>query len=83
MEQQDTNAQRKYPKPRTKKQIEADPRVVDLWQEQDGCFHPTRPSWWATLAPGWQWDDCTNVHEATLSDLADAIDAAVFVGVSS
>ena len=56
--------------PRTLAELRADPRVEEVWQEHDGCFHHTRPSYWLALAPGWvNYDDCTSLHEATVKDL--------------
>lgn len=67
--------------PRTKAQLLADPRIDELWQEDDGCFHPTRPSWWASLTPGWRWEACTTLHEATIKALCAAVEDAQPFGV--
>ena len=59
--------------PRTLAEIKADPRVVELWTEDDGWNDNGRPAYWVTLAPGLEWDDCHGLHEGTVRELAEAL----------
>ena len=62
--------------PRTLAQLRADPRIREVWQEDDGCFeadgYPL--SWWASLNPGWVTDNMESaLHEPTIKDLCAAL----------
>lgn len=46
-----------------------DLRVVDIWMEYDGFREDGRPSYWVELAPGFNFDGCSTLHEATVKDL--------------
>jgi hypothetical protein len=73
----------KFKKKRTKAQIEDDPRIVELWAEADdaGCFGDgSGISWWATLAPGYEVDDCHGLHEGTVKDIAAQLNGGVTLG---
>ena len=61
----------KYRKARTRKDVENDPRVKEIWNEgEDG--------WWAYLHPGWIWDgELHCIHEDTIKDVCDALNFAV------
>jgi len=58
--------------PRTLAEIKADPRIAEVWREDDGCFGD-RPSYWATLADGWRWEETSSLHEPTVKALAAAL----------
>jgi len=62
----------KLPVPRTLKGLRADPRIQEIWQENDG-FNPKGLSYWASLTPGLTWDGVYNLHESTVRELADAL----------
>lgn len=49
-----------------------DPRVSEIWMEQDGCFE-RRPSYWVALADGWLWEECVALHEPTIKRLYGAL----------
>lgn len=51
-----------------------DPRVDEIWTEDDGFREDGRPSYWASLAPGFNWDGCSCLHEGTIADLYAALD---------
>lgn len=57
----------------TRKQIESDPRIEEVWTEQDGWNENGRPAYWATLRTGFQWDGCHTLHEGNLRDLTEAL----------
>jgi len=67
----DTNPQTTR-KPRTLADLRNDPRVVEIWREEDGCFG-ARSSYWVALAPGYSWEGCSCLHEPTVSDLCARI----------
>lgn len=52
-----------------REKIIGDPRVQELWRENDGCFvNDGFPlSWWATLKDGFNFEDCSSIHEPTLT----------------
>lgn len=56
-----------------------DPAVVSVHREVDGCFHPTRPSYWVYLADGWWSPDteCGTIHEPTLAAVYDALSGVI------
>lgn len=46
--------------------LAADPRILEVWEEgSDG--------YWATLAPGWNFDGCSCIHEWTVAGMYDAL----------
>ena len=50
--------------------IRNDPRVAELWREDDGCFQDETESplsWWCSLKPGYVYEEGSNIHEATLT----------------
>ena len=63
--------------------LERDPRVVDIWTEDDGCFQSDggkdRLGIWIQLAPGFNWRGCSCCHEGTVRDALTAL-RAVEVG---
>ena len=62
---------REFPKVRSKMQIEADPRVDELWSEDDGWNDNGRPAWWCALKLGYSWCPETHViHEGTIREVA-------------
>jgi hypothetical protein len=63
-------------KPRTLADLRSDPRVAEIWREDDGCFGD-RASYWLALAPGLNWDGCSCLHEATVADLCERIGEVV------
>ena len=56
--------------PRTRAQLEADPRVDEVWKEHTGGtgMFNTEYEWWVYLAEGCYWEGARQVHEATLRD---------------
>lgn len=52
----------------------ADPRITEIWMEDDGFREDGRPSYWASLAQGYNFDGCSCIHEATIKDLYAALD---------
>jgi hypothetical protein len=64
-------------RPRTLREIEADPRVVEVWTEDDGWNENGRPAYWASLNEGYNWENCHQLHECTVADLADALSCVV------
>jgi len=59
----------RHPKNKTRyrslDKIAADPRVVEIWDEdEDGI--------WVQLAKGWNWDDVSCVHEWRVRDVIRA-----------
>ena len=58
-------------KARTKADVEADPRVTEVyWERESG--------WWAYLAPGWCFDsECHTLHESTISKLCAVLNHEV------
>ena len=61
-------------RPRTLADVKRDPRVVEVWQEDDGARFDGRPSWWAALAPGYNFDGVSTLHEPTIKDLCAALE---------
>lgn len=59
--------------PRTLAELKADPRIVEVWRERDGCFSSDGLSYWVELAPGFLWEECSCLHEATVADLCAAL----------
>lgn len=54
----------------TKADIRADPRVDELWSEDDGFRGCGRPAWWCSLKTGWIWSDGVHtLHEATVAEI--------------
>jgi len=56
----------RHPRNRTRykslDRLAADPRVIEVWDEgPDGL--------WVTLAPGWNWDGASSLHEWRVRDL--------------
>jgi hypothetical protein len=52
--------------PRTLTELRADPRVREVWNEgEDG--------WWASLAPGYCFENCSGLHENTVRELCSAL----------
>lgn len=49
-----------------------DPRVVNIWGERDGCFDGHEFSIWLELVDGWNWEDCSCIHEATAKGVKEA-----------
>lgn len=66
----------RYRKPRTLAELRRDPRVAEIWREDDGCFGD-RPSYWLALASGFNWEGCSTLHEATVADLCAQIEHVV------
>lgn len=63
--------------PRTLAQLEADPRVREVWREHDGCWDTNGGrSYWAALADGWKWEGCSTLHEPTVKRLCAALSQA-------
>jgi hypothetical protein len=60
--------------------IRSNPRVTELWDEDDGCFGHNKSSWWASLRPGYYCTstDTGSIHEGTLSDVAKCVKFAQF-----
>ena len=60
-----------FAKVKTIKQIRADPRVEELWNEgADG--------WWASLVDGYRWDlDLHCIHEQTIREVAEVLNGSV------
>lgn len=67
-------------RPRTLAELKADPRVKEVWQEHDGCFSMTRPSYWVELMPGYNFEGCMCIHEATVKDCIFALTEIVEEG---
>jgi hypothetical protein len=64
----------KKPWPRTVKGLEKDPRIDEIWKEDDGFCENGRPAYWAVLTDGLRlWGERTSVHECTLKDLISAL----------
>lgn len=55
-------------KPRTYKQLKADPRVSDWSDERHPCMHSN--GLWIYLAPGWvtAFEGLTTIHEDTVAE---------------
>lgn len=51
-----------------------DPRIEEIWMEDDGWRDDGRPSYWASLAPGYNWQGCTTLHEGTVKGLYEALE---------
>ena len=62
--------------PRTVAEVKADYRVAKVWRENDGAFSSAL-SYWAELAPGFNWEGCGCLHEATIRDLCAALSEVV------
>lgn len=63
---------------RTTKQLEADPRVDQVWREMDGYGdteeEANRPSIWISLAQGWTSRRGTHsIHEKTVRACAEEL----------
>lgn len=56
-----------------------DPRVVEVWSEEGAGRSDGRASYWAALAPGYNLDGCSCLHEGTIRELYAAL-ACVEVG---
>ena len=76
-------------RPRTLKDIENDPRVADIWTEQDGfgrtvaeCY---RPSYWVSLRPGWvvRSEGTHSIHEKTIREVCGVLHYSVTKEVES
>ena len=63
-------------KRRTLAQIKADPRVVEVWTEEDGCWPDINRgvAYWATLAAPYRWEGCSTLHEPSVARLSEALD---------
>lgn len=72
----------KFKTARTLADVKADPRVVEVWTEDDGFNANGRPAYWARLADGYKFDgETTCLHEGTVRDLCRALNLRVeFVG---
>ncbi len=60
-------------KVRTKKDIENDPRVESIHQEDDGCWDTS--GWWCYLKSGWQayGNQQRIIHERTIKDICSEL----------
>lgn len=83
-------------KPRTKKELLADPRVQQiepsgfytteseiLWQEYDGYgedHNSHLPSYWLVLAKGWNCEGTSSLHCKTIKELCERLDQLVTKG---
>jgi hypothetical protein len=54
--------------------LAANPCVEEIWIEMDGCFGPHEISFWLELAPGYNWEGCSCIHEASIRELFDAFE---------
>lgn len=61
--------------------LAADPRVLDVWRENNGPSR-SKVDYWADLAPGYHFEDCTSLHEYTIEKMYDALDCVVERGDS-
>jgi|DEB0MinimDraft_4_1074332.scaffolds.fasta_scaffold38437_2 hypothetical protein len=59
--------------PRTRAELIADPRVDEIWQEDDGCFPGYALSYWLALADGYNWEGCSCLHEPTIRELCNVL----------
>ena len=64
----------KFKKCRTKKDIENDPRVDEIWHENEGFERDS--SWWCYLKPGWQayGNQQHSIHEETIKDVCSVLE---------
>lgn len=51
----------------------ADPRVQEIWTEDDGFNEKGGVSYWLLLSDDYHWDDCSCLHECTIKDLYSAM----------
>jgi len=67
----------KFKKVHTKKEIENDPRVSSIHQEDDGCWET--PAYWCYLKSGWQayGNQQHTIHERTIKDICDELNYCV------
>jgi|TARA_R110000824_G_scaffold54336_11_gene149926 hypothetical protein len=68
----DSNPARPSRHPRTLAELKADPRIDEVWREDDGCW-PGVNAYWASLAEGWRWEECITLHEPTVECLLEAL----------
>ncbi len=59
--------------PRTLAELKADPRVTEVWREEDGAWDDYPMSYWVALAEGWRWEECITLHEPTVKRLLEAL----------
>jgi hypothetical protein len=51
---------------KTLNKLAEDPRIEEIWDEgRDGL--------WASLAPGYNWDGSSSIHESTAGELIEAM----------
>ncbi len=57
--------------PKTLDQLRKDPRIEEVWKEDDGSAFGTAYAYWATLTDGWinSLDECHSLHEPTVKQL--------------
>jgi hypothetical protein len=60
---------------RTVKDVEKDPRVKEIYKEDDEGFAGYKSSWWVYLTRGYCWDDdgLHTIHEATLKKVIECL----------
>ena len=52
-----------------------DPRVVKIWEEDGG-----RDGLWLELVDGYEWENCSCIHEYSVADLINAFQDVYRVG---
>lgn len=68
----------KLRKVRTKADIEDDPRVEELWSEDNGWGAGSSCDWWCSLKPGWSWCPETHcIHEGTVREVCGVLNREV------